>query len=256
MQGEAMSGFHSIPEAAAPTKAHAHNTDGGTSTSSHSQHKRVHRAHCPSPPLEDQHKENHGEDSCKSLPWFSRTHFHAHPRSITKRSHKRTHDRDTAMSDLSHSQQRRVHPALRPSHPHSGLQKCEKKKEYRVSVTTTKSKSHPTLPPSTQLFTHPHTQHKGPTRGEREDSQERVSDVSLSPQPAQARARSPLSVTPSPRSMRIGKNEEQIEESRDTDPTLSPTHTTALTERKMTPKGQGTHLQEAVISDAGRHRQP
>ena len=181
-------------------KAHAHNTDGGTSTSSHSQHKRVHRAHCPSPPLEDQHKKKitGGEDSCKSLPWFSRTHFHAHPRSITKRSHKRTHDRDTAMSDLSHSQQRRVHPALRPSHPHSGLQKCEKKKEYRVSVTTTKSKSHPTLPPSTQLFTHPHTQHKGPTRGEREDSQERVSDVSLSPQPAQARARSPLSVTPTP----------------------------------------------------------
>ena len=37
-------------------KAHAHNTDGGMSTSSHSQDKRVHRAHCPSPPLEDQHK--------------------------------------------------------------------------------------------------------------------------------------------------------------------------------------------------------
>ena len=53
-------------------KAHAHNTDGGTSTSSHSQHKRVHRAHCPSPPLEDQHKKKitGGEDSCKSLPWF------------------------------------------------------------------------------------------------------------------------------------------------------------------------------------------
>ena len=101
----------------------------------------------------------------KACPGFSRTHFHAHPRSITKRSHKRTHDRDAAMSDLSHSQQRRVHPALRPSHPHSGLQKCEKKKEYRVSVTTTKSKSHPTLPPSTQPFTHPHTQHKTTTRG-------------------------------------------------------------------------------------------
>ena len=82
----------------------------------------------------------------KACPGFSRTHFHAHPRSITKRSHKRTHDRDTAMSDLSHSQQRRVHPALRPSHPHSGLQKCEKKKEFRVSVTATKSKSHPTTP--------------------------------------------------------------------------------------------------------------
>ena len=147
----------------------------------------------------------------KACPGFSRTHFHAHPRSITKRSHKRTHDRDAAMSDLSHSQQKRVHPALRPPPPLSGLQKCEKKKEYRVSVTTTKSKSHPTLPPSTQLFTHPHTQHKGPTRGEREDSQERVSDVSLSPQPAQARARSPLSVTPTPRCMRIGKNEEQRE---------------------------------------------
>ena len=163
------------------------------------------------PRLRTSTKKNHGEDSCKSLPWFSRTHFHAHPRSITKRSHKRTHDRDTAMSDLSHSQQRRVHPALRPSHPHSGLQKCEKKKEYRVSVTTTKSKSHPTLPPSTQLFTHPHMQHTRTTIGEREDSQERVSDVSLSPQPAQARARSPLSVTPTPRCMRIGKNEEQRE---------------------------------------------
>ena len=44
-------------------------------------------------------------------------------------------------------------------------------------------------------------------------------------------------------------------ESHNTDPALSPTHTTAPTERKMTPKGTGTHLQEAATSDAGRHRQ-